>query len=104
MNPTESPQALETDSALEASKPHPWAARICRTWSVLCATLFALSVIVQVRRLVLSTAPAPASEVIAWLCFDALFLLGAYAGYELLCDPECCDSAERHPDQQPEHA
>ena len=70
-------------------EPHPWAVALCRAWEVLCAVLLTVSVILQVRLFVFSPSPATAREVIGWLCFDALFLLGAYAGYQLLCNANC---------------
>jgi len=70
-------------------EPHPWALALCRAWEILCAGLLTISVLLQVRRFIFSTSPANASEVVGWLCFDALFLLGGYAGYQLLCNANC---------------
>jgi len=94
MNSTDLPDEsaeLDFQPATAEVKPHPWAVLTCRAWGIFCATLLAVSVLLQVRHLVLSPSPATTSQVVAWLCFDALFLLGAYAGYELLCDGNRCD-------------
>ena len=76
---------LEFEPVPEDAKPHPWAMATCKVWGALCATLLAVAVVLEVRRFVFSPAPVSTREAVAWLCLDALFLLGAYAAFDLMC-------------------
>ncbi|HEX8525137.1 MAG TPA: hypothetical protein VF669_22995 [Tepidisphaeraceae bacterium] len=74
---------------VEQIKPNRLAIVACQVWQVFCGVMFALCVTLEIRRAAFVARPVPVSEIVAWVCFDALFLLGAYAGLEFLCGNDC---------------
>jgi len=87
-----------TDSEMMDFQPVPKdlkapriAVTACRVWGFFCAAMLIAAVLVEISRLEMTTWPIPWREYLAWICFDALFLLGAYAGFDFLCGARCDD-------------
>lgn len=89
--------SYDRDAMVEPIKPNRLAIVACRTWEVFCALMFVLCVTLEIRRAAFVARPVRVSEIVAWVCFDALFLLGAYAGIDFLCGNGRCDRDEDEP-------
>lgn len=77
--------------AVEIVKAPKAAVVACRAWEVFCAAMLVICVTFQMMRLMSSSSVVRWSDLVAWVCFDALFVLGAYAGFEFLCGGTCDD-------------
>ena len=90
-----------TDSDMMDFEPVPqdvraprFAVTACRVWGFFCAALLIAAVLVEISRVEMTTWPIPWREYLAWICFDALFLLGAYAGFDFLCGARCDETKQ----------
>jgi hypothetical protein len=78
------------DEPIEAEiKPNRLAVMACRTWGYFCAVMLALCIVMEAMKLGGHWGPVRWRDIVAWVCFDALFLLGAYSGFQFLCDSHC---------------
>ena len=84
MSPSQGQVEWDDESGEQDFKPHRLAIVACRAWEVFCAAMFLICVGMQSARLFDDRA-IRWREIVAWVCFDALFLLGAYAGFDFLC-------------------
>jgi hypothetical protein len=82
--------AFRQREAVDVIKAPKAAVVACRAWEVFCAAMLVICVTFQVTRL-MGSSVVRWSDLVAWVCFDALFVLGAYAGFEFLCGGTCRD-------------
>ena len=94
MNRSPIEMQVEDEVIVEEIKPNRLAIAACRVWEVFCAVMLALALTLEIRRAAFVARPVRVSEIVAWVCFDALFLLGAYAGIDFLCGNGQCDQSD----------
>jgi hypothetical protein len=99
MNTSHTPLPFEDEPIEPQAKPHRLLVRGVQVWGLLCAVLFFLALYMQWMRVQGSGKPIRWREIVAWVCFDALFFLGAYAAFRLLCGGSGTDSSDDDPDK-----
>lgn len=84
MNTSHTPLPFEDEPAPPDAKPYRIVVRGVQVWGLLCAALFLLALFMEAMRLRQNANPVRWREIVAWVSFDALFFLGAYAAIRFL--------------------